>query len=51
MKHIFVDDANVNVKVELPTEELGDLVDQIVDGVVTIIVVASVAHILRKAFT
>lgn len=50
MKHKFVDDANVNVNVDvdLPTEELEDLVDKVVDGAVTIIVVATAAHILRK---
>lgn len=51
MRHKFVDDANVNVNVELPTEELEDLVDKVVDGVVTIITAATVAHILRKWLT
>lgn len=51
MKHTFVDDANVKVNVELPTEELEDLVDKVVDGAITIIAAATVAHILRKWLT
>jgi hypothetical protein len=52
MKHRLVDDANVNVNVDvdLPIEELGELVDKIVDGVVTVIAVATVAHIFRNLF-
>lgn len=49
-KHTFENgfEADVTVNVELPTEELGGLVDKIVDGAVTIIAVATVASILRK---
>lgn len=44
MKHKFEDDVNVNIHVDIP-------VDEIVDGVVTIIVVATAAHILRRWVT
>lgn len=53
MKHKFVDDAtvDVNVNLDIPTEELGSLVDKVTESAVTIIVVATAAHILRKWLT
>lgn len=55
MKHKFIDDvnanANVNVTLDIPTQELENLIEKITDSAITIIVVASTAHILRKWMT
>lgn len=51
MKHKIADDINVNLNIDIPAEDLGDLIDKVVDGAVTIIAVATVAHILRKWLT
>lgn len=51
MKHIIADDVNVNLHVDIPAEDLGTLIDKAVDGAVTIIAVATVAHILKKWVT
>lgn len=48
MKHKFTDDVNVNLTVKLPTEDLEQLIDKVVDGAVTIIAVVTAAHIFRK---
>lgn len=50
MRHKFADDVNINLNVDIQAEELESLVDKCVDGAVTIIVVAAVAHILKKRF-
>lgn len=48
--HQIPDDINIdlNVNVDLPVEEVGDLVDKVTESIVVIIVVASAAHILRS---
>lgn len=51
MKHVITDDVNVNVRVDIPTEELEGLVEKVVDGTITIIVVATVAHIFKEWVT
>jgi hypothetical protein len=51
MKHTIKEDVNVNANVNIPTDELESLVDHIVDGAVTIIVVATAAHIFRRWVT
>lgn len=53
MKHEFKDELRIKVdhEHEIPLEEVHDLVDKIVDGAVTIIAVATTAHILRKWLT
>lgn len=48
MKHKIADDVNVNLNVDIDTQNLATLVDKIVEGAVTIIVVATTAHIFRK---
>lgn len=45
MKH---EHSDINVKVDIPTEDLEDLVDTITNSAITIIVVATAAHILKK---
>lgn len=39
------------VVVDIPTEDLKDLVDKVVDGAITVIVVSTVAHIFKEWFT
>lgn len=51
MKHIIANDINVNLHVDIPAEDLGNLIDKAVDGAITIITVATVTHILRKWLT
>lgn len=50
MKHRFDEDIKLNgkVNVEFDVEDVTQVVDKVTESVVTIIVVASVAHILRK---
>jgi hypothetical protein len=50
MKHVITDDidVNVNLNVDIPAEELADLIDKATDAVVVIVVVATAAHIFRK---
>lgn len=45
MKHKIVDD--INVSLDIPTQDLEDLVDKITEAVVTVIVVSTAAHILK----
>jgi hypothetical protein len=47
-RHYIADDVDVNINVAIPAEELESLIDKATDAVVTIIVVATAAHILRK---
>lgn len=49
MKHRH--DADVNLTVDISTENLEDLVDKVVDGAITIIVVATAAHIFKELIT
>jgi hypothetical protein len=51
MKHQFVDTANVDVNVKMSIEDSEQIIDKVVDGAVTIIAVATVAHIFRKWVT
>lgn len=55
MKHKIIDDVNVNVEHvhshELPVDEIEELIDKVVDGVITVIAAATAAHILRKVFS
>lgn len=53
MKHEFKDELRIKVdhEHEIQPEVVEDLIDKVVDGAVTIIVVASIAHILRKRLT
>jgi hypothetical protein len=53
VKHKFEDELRIKIDHdhEIPLEEVGKLVDKIVDGAVTIIVVATAAHIFRSWVT
>lgn len=48
MKHKLVDDVNVNV--DLPTQDLEDLVTTVVDGAIKVIGFYMVADTLRHIF-
>ncbi len=48
MKHKLTEDVNVNVKIDVPVEDLENLIDKVVDGAITIVAVATVAHIFKK---
>ena len=50
MRHKIVDDANVNVRVDIPAEDLADLIECARDAVLTIIAAATVAHIFKSMF-
>jgi hypothetical protein len=47
MKHKLVDDVNVNIKVDIPAQDLEDLIDKAVDAAITITVVVTVAQIVK----
>lgn len=51
MKHKIADDVNVNVNVELPTQDLEGLIDKATEAVVVIIATYTVAHILKSWLT
>lgn len=51
MKHVITEDVNVNLHVDIPAEDLGNLIDKAIDGAITIITVATVAHILKGWLT
>lgn len=48
--HVIIDkaDTDVDLNVNVPTEELGRLVEQIRDGVVTVVVAITVSAIVRR---
>lgn len=48
--HLIIDkaDTDVDLNVNVPTEELGRLVEQIRDGVVTVVVAITVSAIVRR---
>jgi hypothetical protein len=50
LHHIIIDkaDTDVDLNVNVPTEEIGVLVDKIRDGVVTIVVAITVSAIVRR---
>lgn len=48
MKHKIADDVNVNVSVDIPTEDLGDLIVSVVDGALILMGASVVAHLLKK---
>lgn len=43
--------VDVNINVDIPVDDIGDVLDKATETVVTIIVVATAAHILRKWVT
>jgi hypothetical protein len=53
MKHEFKDELKIRVDHdhEIQTEVVEDLIDKVVEGAITIIVVSTFAHILRKRLT
>lgn len=51
MKHRIADDVNVNVKVDIPTDDVVEIVGAVKDAVVTVIAAAAAAHILKQFFT
>lgn len=50
MKHRIADDVNINVSVDIPTQDLEDLIDRATERVISIIVVATAANILKSIF-
>lgn len=48
MKHAL--DADVNVNVDIPTQDLEDLIDKITDSTVTIIKALTVAYVVKSIF-
>lgn len=51
VKHKIADDVDVNLRIDLPTQDLEDLVDKITESVLVMIAAATVAHILKQVFT
>lgn len=51
MRHKIVDDANVNVRVDIPAEDLADLIECARDAVLTIIAANTAAYIFKQLFT
>lgn len=50
MKHRIADDVNVNVHVDIPAEDLVDLIECAKDAILTVIAAAAAAHILKGLF-
>lgn len=50
MKHYLTDDVNINLRVDIPTQELETLVDKVADAVIMVIAAATVAHIAKSFF-
>lgn len=50
MKHEFKDTLRIQVDHdhEIDSEVVGELIDKVVDGAVTIIAIATLAHFVRK---
>jgi hypothetical protein len=48
MKHVIADDINVNVKIDIPADDLEQVIDKVTDAAVTIIIVATGAHIFKR---
>lgn len=48
MKHQH--DANVNVNVDIPTQDLEKLIDKATEAALTIIAAVTAAHILKQLF-
>jgi hypothetical protein len=46
MKHKFVDDVNINI--DIPTEDLEDLIDKLTESAVIVIGALTVSHILKR---
>lgn len=53
MKHEFKDELRIKVdhEHEIQTDVIEELIEKVVDGAVTIIVVATAAHIFRRWVT
>lgn len=47
MKHVH--DANLVVSVDVPTQDLGEVIDKITDSAVKIIVVFTLAQVIKAA--
>lgn len=48
MRHKIADDVNVNVRVDIPAEDLADLIELATSSILTIIAAATVAHIFKQ---
>lgn len=46
MKHTH--NADVNINVDIPTQDLEDLIDKVTEAAVTIVVAVTVAHIFKS---
>lgn len=53
MKLKIDDDANVNVNVEhgIPVDDIQDVIDKVVDGAITLLVVGTVCAVLKTKLT
>jgi len=49
MKHSH--DADVNIKVDIPTQDLEDLIDKVTESAITIIATYTVAQIFKSVFS
>lgn len=51
MKHVHShEDVDMNINVELPTQDLEDLIDKATDAAITIITVYTIGHVFRSIF-
>jgi len=50
MRHKFPDQINIAVDVDLPTQDLEDLLDKVADTALVVIGALTVSHILKKLF-
>jgi hypothetical protein len=53
MKHTITDEvnANVNLNVNLPTQDLKELIETATDAALVVIAACTAAHILKSFFT
>lgn len=49
MKHIH--DADLTIQVDVPTQDLEDLIDKVTNAAVTIIVVGTAAQVVKSLLT
>jgi hypothetical protein len=50
LRHRITDDVTVNVKVDIPTEDLEELIEKTTDAVLTIIAATTAAYIIKSLF-
>lgn len=50
MKHTIADDINVNLNIDIPSEDVIDIIDKVTESALAIIAAVTAAYVLKSLF-